>query len=150
MDDTTRKEVCRQLAHYLADTYVLYVKTQNFHWNMVGSEFFMYHKLLEEQYESLADANDELAERIRQLKEKAPGSMEQFLELSEIKEASSNLSQQKMIQELANNHSHMVEKGEELIAYCDQNGDPATSDMIVGRIREHGKQAWLLRSHLDG
>jgi starvation-inducible DNA-binding protein len=147
MKSEVKKQVAQKLARYLSDTYVLYVKTQNFHWNMEGEEFFMYHKLLEEQYEALAEAADELAERIRQLGEKAPHGMTAFLEKATLCESSSTLSQKEMIEILVRDHTFMVENGEELIAFCDTNGDPGTSDMVVGRIRDHDKQAWLLKSH---
>ncbi|MCH9610041.1 MAG: Metalloregulation DNA-binding stress protein [Chlamydiales bacterium] len=141
------EEVAKKLSHFLADSYVLYIKTLNFHWNMTGPQFFMYHKLLESQYSDLADANDDVAERIRQLGYKAPGSMKEFLTLACMKESPNDLSDKEMIQELVEGHELMVKHAGELVAYCDSNGDPGTSDMIVGRMRDHDKQAWLLCSH---
>lgn len=143
------KEISKKLGHFLADSYVLYIKTLNFHWNMTGEEFFMYHKLLQGQYEALAEANDDVAERIRQLGDKAPGTMKDFLKLACMKESSSDLSAKEMISELVKSHELMVKHAGELIAFCDKNKDPGTSDMIVGRMRDHDKQAWLLRSHLE-
>ncbi|MCP5469185.1 MAG: DNA starvation/stationary phase protection protein [Chlamydiales bacterium] len=141
-------EVIKKLSHFLADSYVLYIKTLNFHWNMTGSEFFMFHKLLQDQYEALAEASDDVAERIRQLGGKAPGSMAEFLKLACMKESLTDLSMTEMVRELVASHELMVKHAGEIIAYCDQNGDPGTSDMIVGRMRDHDKQAWLLRSHI--
>ena len=141
-------EISKKLSHFLADSYVLYVKTLNFHWNMTGEQFFMYHKLLEGQYESLAGANDEVAERIRQLGYKSPGSMQDFLKLACMKESPTDLSMKEMIQELAESHKLMVKHAGELVSFCNSHDDPGTSDMIVGRMRDHDKQAWLLISHL--
>lgn len=136
------------LASYTADTAVLYIKTLNFHWNMVGSEFFMYHRLLEEQYKELAEGLDELAERIRMLKGKAPGSMKEFLALSDLSEAEGTYSQKEMILELVHSNQWMVEQGKEIIQLSDSLKDPATSDLVIDRIRAHDKNAWLLKSHL--
>jgi len=141
-------EIPKKLCHYLADGYVLYFKTLNFHWNMVGPQFYMYHKLLEDQYESLAKANDEIAERIRQLGSKSPGSMQEFLKLACMKESPNDLPMKEMIEALAQGHELMVKHGSDLVAFCDAHKDPGTSDMIVGRMRDHDKQVWLLRSHL--
>lgn len=141
--------IAKKLSHYLADGYVLYIKTLNFHWNMTGEQFFMFHKLLQGQYEALAEANDDIAERIRQLGFKAPGSMKEFLKLACMEESASDLSDKEMIEELAEGHKLMVKHAGELISYCDEHGDPGTSDMIVGRMRDHDKQAWLLVSHLE-
>lgn len=144
----TIESITPLLSSLLANTSVLYVKTLNFHWNMVGPHFFMYHKLLEEQYKEMAEALDELAERVRMLGHKAPGSMAQFLKIATLKEATENLSEQQMILELAENHEEMVEICHRTIAHLDSVLDQGSSDLVVERIRFHSKQAWLLRSHL--
>lgn len=140
--------IIRELAQFLANTFVLYMKTLNFHWNMVGPQFFMYHKLLEHQYEELAGANDELAERIRMLGGLSPGSMQEMLALADIVESPPNLTWQEMIKELISCHETMIKYCHQLIAFSDSQGDQGTSDLIIERIRSHDKQAWLLRSHL--
>lgn len=147
LDDKTIVQITQKLAHFLSDTYVLYIKTQNFHWNMSGPEFFMYHRLLEEQYKELAEAIDELAERIRMLGQLAPGSMKQFLELSSLKESPVTLKWDAMIKELVGAHEEMIEHCHALIAFTDEVEDQGTSDLLIERIRAHSKQAWLLRSH---
>ncbi len=141
-------QVCQKLSHILSDTFVLYVKTLNFHWNMTGPQFFMYHKLLQEQYEGLQEAADELAERIRMLNEKAPGSMQEFLKKSCLKESKTNLTQKQMVQELVKVHESLVEHCRDAIVFTDSINDQGTSDLLVDRMRDHDKQAWLLRSHL--
>lgn len=145
----TLAKISDRLSHFLADTFVLYVKTLNFHWNMVGSEFYMFHKLLEEQYKKLTEAIDEIAERIRMLHGISPGSMAEFMQLSSLKESPGNLSQKQMVEELMLNHEELVEHCHELIKYTDSVYDQGTSDLIIEQIRFHSKQAWLLRSHLE-
>lgn len=141
-------QVAEKLAHFVADSFVLYVKTLNFHWNMVGREFFMFHRLLEEQYKELQEAIDEMAERLRQLGKEAPGSMKQFLELACLKESTGRLGLEQMVQELVDNHQQLIEHCHLLIAFTDKVLDQGTSDMLAQRIRSHAKQAWLLQSHL--
>lgn len=143
--------IVKELGYFLADTMILYVKTLNFHWNMVGSEFFMYHRLLEEQYKELADALDMLAERIRMLGAPAPATLVEFLQLARLKEngtKNQKMKQEKMIQELVRDHEAMVGSARSLIDFCDEALDQGTSDLLIERIRSHDKSAWLLRSHL--
>jgi starvation-inducible DNA-binding protein len=149
LDDASIDQITSRLGHFLADTFVLYMKTLNFHWNMVGSEFFMYHRLLEEQYKKMAEAIDDLAERIRMLGRIAPASMGEFLKLACLKEAPSKLSMERMIHELVLDHEELVEHCHELIKFTDSVHDEGTSDLIIEQIRFHAKQAWLLRSHLE-
>lgn len=147
LSEKTIDQITQKLAHFLSDTFVLYVKTLNFHWNMSGPEFFMYHRLLEEQYKELAETIDELAERIRMLGRLTPGSMKQFQELSSLKESPSLLKWEQMVRELISAHDQMIEKCHQLIAFTDEVQDQGTSDLLIERIRSHSKQAWLLRSH---
>jgi len=151
LSDKAITKITEGLAHYLSDTFILYVKTLNFHWNMVGNQFYMFHKLLEEQYRELAEAIDDLAERIRHLGHIAPGSMAEFLELGCLKETKSqrNLAWEMMIGDLVALHFELVEQGHHLIKVCDAANDQGTSDLLIERIRFHAKQAWLLRSHLE-
>lgn len=147
LSDEDRTKICDHLAPLLADAFVLYVKTLNFHWNMRGPQFFMFHKLLQEQYEAIAEANDELAERMRMLGGKAPGSMETFLKLARLKESKQGLNQDQMIQELVEDHQRVLEQLHLVLRLTDACGDQGTSDLLIERIRDHAKQAWLLRSH---
>lgn len=139
--------VAKRLSHYLADTALLYMKTLNYHWNMVGPEFFMYHKLLEGQYEELSEALDEIAERIRMLGPKAPATMKEYLELASLKEGKSTHTQDQMVHELIKDHESMVWSATQLISFSDEQEDAGTSDLIVKWLRFHDKNAWLLRSH---
>jgi len=149
LSDKTKGQITDKLAEFTADTFVLYVKTLNFHWNMKGAEFFMFHGLLQGQYENLAGAVDDLAEQIRQLGALAPGSMKEFLKLTTLSESTAKLPQNEMIKELVEDHEELIESCGKLIQFVDEHLDPGTSDLLAERIRFHSKQAWLLRSHLE-
>lgn len=147
MKKQTTNPICDCLGRLLADTFILYVKTLNFHWNMTGSHFFMYHKLLQEQYESMVEPIDELAERIRMLHGRPPSSMGEFIKLGCLKESSPLLDDLQMIKELVAGHEHLVKHYGEAIALSQKVGDEGTADLLIERMRDHDKQAWLLRSH---
>ena len=149
LSEATIDQITSKLSHFLSDSFVLYVKTLNFHWNMVGTEFFMYHRLLQKQYEELAAAIDELAERIRMLGRLAPGSMQDFLNSTCLKESRTDLQMEEMVQELTEEHEKLVEHCHELIQFTEEVKDQGTADLLIQRIRVHSQQAWLLRSHLE-
>lgn len=140
-------EVTQMLAQVLSNTYVLYVKTQNFHWNVVDPRFYSLHLLFEKQYEELADALDDLAERIRMIGGKAPGSMQEFQQLATLEEGSSNTSGDEMIQQLMEDHTVMADAIRASIASANDLGDDGTADLLVQRLRSHEKSSWMLRSH---
>ncbi len=140
-------EIVSKLSTFLADHAVLYMKTLNFHWNMIGPHFFVFHRLLEEQYTELAISLDEIAEHIRSFDRLAPGSMQEFLQLARLKESPNTLSQDEMIYELIASNEMMSENCSELIAFADRCKAPATTDLLTQRLKIHEKAAWLLRSH---
>jgi len=148
LSDSAIDKLARELGTILANTYALYIKTQYCHWNMEGSDFIALHKLLEEQYEGLAEANDEIAERIRMMGRFSPGSLEEFSSLSTIKGLTSPPSQDEMIHQLATDHESAITGLRAAIAVSDELGDYGTSDMLTDRLRDHEKAAWFLRSHL--
>jgi len=143
------KKIAKGLSSFLADSYVLYLKTQNFHWNVEGEGFYFLHKMFQEQYEDLAEAVDLIAERIRGLKLKSPGSMKEFLELSRIKEALGSEGSSDMILKLTEDHEKIIESLRSLINEAASEHDEGTVDMYVERLRVHEKTAWMLRSHLQ-
>lgn len=147
LNKKTRSAIAKELGQFLADTMILYVKTLNFHWNMTGPQFFMYHRLLEEQYKELADALDEIAEQIRMLGARAPGTLHEFEQIGRLKEGKAK-TQQSMIKELVADHESMIAQSRDLVDFCSESGDEGTADLIVERLRSHDKAAWLLRSHL--
>jgi starvation-inducible DNA-binding protein len=148
LDQKKIDQITPRLSEFLADTFLLYVKTLNFHWNMTGPQFFMYHKLLEEQYQHLANAVDDIAERIRQLGERTPATLGEFLKLSNFKEPGRDLSQKQMVEDLIESHNLMEEQCHHLIDFTENLLDQGTADMVIEQIRFHAKQSWLLRSHL--
>jgi|EndMetStandDraft_5_1072996.scaffolds.fasta_scaffold607016_1 starvation-inducible DNA-binding protein len=146
-DQNVRQKIINFLAQTLADTYLLYVKTQNFHWNVIDERFFSLHKMFEEQYEALAAATDDLAERIRALNGKAPGSMRQFLELTSLDEDDNDLPADVMLQHLIEDHTAIAGRLRPLIPESQKYGDEGTGDLLIQRLRFHEKTAWMLRSH---
>lgn len=146
--DTDRKKVAEALAHLLADTYLLYLKTQNFHWNVISPNFPALHKLFEEQYEELAAATDEIAERIRALGLPTPASFTQFLKLTCLKEVTKELSDKEMLKNLLSDHEAIITEIRKVNAIADAAGDEGTADLFAVRLRSHEKTAWMLRSSL--
>ncbi|MFZ4773146.1 MAG: Dps family protein [Chlamydiia bacterium] len=141
-------EVCESLQNFLATTYALYLKTQNFHWNVRGPEFFSLHKLFEKHYEELAEAVDEIAERIVILGTPVDGTFSGFIHRSAIKESKGNLSATLMLKALVEAHEAMSLIGRPLIRYLQLLEDDVSSDLIIRRVLFHEKAAWMLRSHL--
>lgn len=144
----TNKPVTEALKRVLADNYALYLKTQNYHWNVEGRHFKSLHLMFEEQYTELFAANDELAERIRQLGEKAPGTFAEFSKLTSIKEGNSELDENQMVKDLYQSNQQIVTTIKKAIAAAEKADDQATEDMLVARIQAHEKAAWMLRSSL--
>lgn len=143
------EQVIKDLRHLLADTYVLYTKTQNFDWNVTGELFFMLHAAFEKQYQELAEAIDLIAERLRALRVSAPGTFEQFIELAGIKSGSTIPPAEAMIKELVDNHEHLAKELEQMIKTAEKSNDQATMDMMIERQTHHQKTAWMLRSCLQ-
>ncbi len=141
--------VIENLSRFLASTYVLYVKTQNFHWNVRGPRFHALHTLFEEQYRDLQDAVDTIAERIRALNHLSPGSMSEMLKLSQLSEAESSLTEDEMLSELAKDHETISRFLTEQIPLAQKEKDEGTADIYIERLRVHDKAAWMLRSHLE-
>jgi starvation-inducible DNA-binding protein len=143
----TTTNVIDALAHLLADTYLLYLKTQNFHWNVTGPHFISLHKLFEEQYESLSAATDVLAERIRALNAEAPGSFSDFLKLASLEEACEETSAEDMVASLLKDHEAMSAAIKDMFAITQE--DEVTMDILIERKTEHDKIIWMLRSTMS-
>ena len=135
------------LSQILADTYVLYLKTQYCHWNVTDARFHSMHEMFEEQYKELAEATDELAERIRMLKMPAPGSMRQFLELTSLEEANEDMSGNDMLRALCHDREALAKHIRPKIEEAIKLGDEGTGDLLIQHLRMHEKAAWMLRSH---
>ncbi len=137
-----------QLKNVLADSYVLYLKTQNYHWNVTGPQFASLHGLFEEQYTDLAAAIDEIAERIRTLGEKAPGSFAEFSKLASIKEATGDESAQSMVKQLAEDQDTLIATLTAALDAASEAGDEVTIGFVTDRIGVHEKNRWMLTSSL--
>jgi len=143
------QKVADELTHHLADTYLLYLKTQNFHWNVTGPNFHSLHLLFERQYKELADAVDVIAERIRALGCTTPASFSHFIKLSSLKEENGAPSATDMIAQLLHDHEVISHHAHIIFATAEKNNDQATMDMLIQRMRDHDKTAWMLRSLLQ-
>ena len=126
-------KVVEHLGKFLADTYTLYLKTQNYHWNVTGPHFSELHLLFEGQYTDLAGAVDEVAERVRHLGEKTPASFTAFAKLATIKEENGNPDYKAMIKNLAQDNQTAVETAEALIKAAQEVGDEGTADLGIRR-----------------
>ncbi|MBL4618441.1 MAG: DNA starvation/stationary phase protection protein [Robiginitomaculum sp.] len=143
-----RKEIAHRISLLLADTYTLYLKTHNFHWNVTGPMFSTLHQMFEEQYTELALAVDEIAERIRALGEPAPGSYAQFAALSSIEEADGVPTARQMIKQLADDQDTVVRIARETVEITSAAGDEVSTDLLIQRMQVHEKTAWMLRAML--
>lgn len=150
IDEKDRKGIAEGLSNLLADTYTLYVKTQNFHWNVTGPMFDTLHKLFEAQYTELQSAVDTIAERIRALGYPAPATFAQFLKLSSIKETEGTPRAQDMIRLLLEGQEAVVRTARTILPLAEKADDQPTLDMVTQRMQNHEKNAWMLRSLLEG
>ena len=143
-----REAVARELSRLLADTYSLYLKTHSFHWNVTGPHFNSLHVMFEEQYNALWTAADEIAERIRALDVYAPGSYSQFGKLTSIEEEPGVPEWREMVTQLVAGHEAAAATARAALSAADDAGDEGTVDMVTGRLKDHEKLAWMLRSLL--
>jgi starvation-inducible DNA-binding protein len=144
-----KEKVVETLSGLLADSYTLYLKTHNYHWNVTGPMFTTLHTLFETEYADLALAVDEIAERIRSLGARAPGSFSEFAKLAAVKEATGSPSATEMIEELVADQAAVVGSAKRVVEAAEAAGDQASADLGTRRIDVHEKNAWMLRSHLE-
>lgn len=149
MQDNERRAVADKLSRLLADSYTLYLKTHNYHWNVTGPMFQTLHLLFETQYTELATAVDDIAERIRALGERAPGSYREFAKLSTVKDAETVPKAEEMIRELAADHEAVSRSVMAVFKEAGNYGDEATISLVTARLEIHQKAAWMLRAHLE-
>lgn len=149
ISEQDRTGIVEGLSRLLADTYTLYLKTHNFHWNVTGPMFQTLHLMFETQYTELAAAVDLIAERIRALGSPAPGTYSAFSSLSSIQEPDGVPSAQDMIRELVRDQEAVVRTARSMFKAVDQAGDEPTADLLTQRMQVHEKTAWMLRSLLD-
>jgi starvation-inducible DNA-binding protein len=146
VDRQERVQLAQQLKQALADSYFLYVKTQGFHWNVVGPLFYSLHKLTESQYEDLAVAIDKLAERIRAIGFTAPGSTSQFRDISQIKEETGTPTAEQMITQLAEDNECCSRTLRAAVTAAEKAKDVKTADLLTTRIGQHEENTWMLRA----
>jgi starvation-inducible DNA-binding protein len=144
-----RKEIAAGLSRLLADTYTLYLKTHNFHWNVTGPMFQTLHLMFETQYNELALAVDLIAERIRALGLPAPGSYADFAKLSSIKDAVGVPHAKEMIKELVEAQEAVIRTARSVFPAVEKASDEPTADLLTQRMNIHEKTAWMLRSLLQ-
>jgi starvation-inducible DNA-binding protein len=146
-----RKAIAEGLSRLLADTYTLYLKTHNFHWNVEGPLFNTLHLMFEQQYTELAKAVDLIAERIRALGFPAPGSYSAFSRLASVKEAGDVVPEApEMIRQLARDQEQVAKTAREIFPIVEKAGDEPTADLLTQRMQIHEKTAWMLRSMAKG
>ncbi|AVQ00195.1 DNA starvation/stationary phase protection protein [Ahniella affigens] len=148
IQDESRAQIAAGLSRLLADTYTLYLKTHNFHWNVTGPMFNTLHLMFETQYTELALATDLIAERIRALGHVAPGSYSQFAALSSIPEETGVPTATDMIRQLLEGQEQVVRTARSLFPLVEGVHDEPTADLLTQRIQMHEKTAWMLRSML--
>ncbi len=149
IDVKQREEIAQGLSRVLADTYTLYLKTHNFHWNVTGPMFQTLHLMFEAHYNELALAVDLVAERIRALGFPAPGTYKQFTALSTIVEEDGVPKAQEMISKLVEAHETVARTARHVFKSADSASDQPTCDLLTQRMQVHEKTAWMLRSLLE-
>ena len=148
MNEVVQEKIGKHLCRFLATNYSLYLKTQYYHWNVMGHQFKPLHELFEAQYQILFQANDDLAERIRTLGFRAPGSFSEYSALSFVKEDASGYvpTPDQMVMILAGDHKKMVRSIREVLPEIQAEGDEGTLELLVERLKWHEKAAWMLMS----
>jgi len=149
LSEESRAKVVTGLKETLADSYLLMLKTQNYHWNVKGTLFKSLHDLTEEHYNELFAAIDELAERIRALGFDSPGSLSAFSALSAIEEARESITDMEMAADLVQSHEHLIQNLRKALKTAEGEKDEVTVDMMVERLTVHEKSAWMLRSFIE-
>jgi starvation-inducible DNA-binding protein len=144
-----RSNIVDGLSRMLADTYTLYLKTHNFHWNVTGPMFQTLHIMFMTQYNETWMAVDLVAERIRALGYPAPGSYKEFAALTSIKESSGVPNAKEMIRQLVDGQETVVRTAREVLPFAEKAGDQPTVDLLSARMEVHEKNAWMLRSLLE-
>ncbi|MCM1128440.1 MAG: DNA starvation/stationary phase protection protein [Alistipes senegalensis] len=149
MSAKDRENISNGLSRVLAESFLLYVKTHNYHWNVKGPMFQTLHVMFEEQYTELWTAMDAIAERIRSLGFPAPGTLKEYLKLATIKELEGVPSAEDMIRDVLAGSETVSRLSREVMALADAAGDDPTADLLTQRMQVHEKNAWMLRSLID-
>jgi starvation-inducible DNA-binding protein len=148
INEQDRRDIAQGLSKLLADSYTLYLKTHNYHWNVTGPMFNTLHLMFEQQYSELAMAVDLVAERIRALGHPAPGSYKAYAALTSIEEETGTPSAEEMIRQLVKGQEAVVRTAREVFPAAERANDQPTADLLTQRMQVHDKNAWMLRSLL--
>ncbi len=149
ISDKDREIISNGLSRMLADSFCLYLKTQNYHWNVKGPMFQTLHVMFMDQYTELWNALDEIAERIRSLGFPAPGTMAEFAKLSSIRETEGVPSAEDMVRDVIIASQTVTRTAREVLDLADKANDQPTIDLMTQRLQIHEKNAWMLRSLLE-
>jgi len=147
--DQDRSAIAQSLSRLLADSYMLYLKTHGFHWNVTGPMFNSLHDMFQVQYTELWNALDPIAERIRALGHFAPGSHGQFMELTSIQEEQGAPSAEDMIRQLIAGQEAVARTARAAFRIADEANDQPTADLLTQRMEVHEKNAWMLRALIE-
>jgi starvation-inducible DNA-binding protein len=143
-----REKLAANMTACTADSIVLMIKSQTYHWNVVGPLFFSLHQLTEEHYRDLFDASDALAERVRALGHPVPAGLNNVLKTSIVKDAQGEISAEDMIADLASDHEAVAKRFRQAVELAEEHNDPVSADMLTERIQFHEKAVWMLRAIL--
>jgi len=146
IEDAARKDIADGLGRLLADSYSLYLKSHNYHWNVTGPMFRSLHLMFEEHYIELADAVDVVAERIRALGFPAPATFSEYRDLSSVEATEGVPAAMDMVRDLVVGHETVARTAREVVAIAENGGDVATADLATARVEVHDKTAWMLRA----
>jgi len=148
ISESSRAAIAAGLSKLLADSYTLYLKTHNYHWNVTGPMFNTLHLMFEAQYTELALAVDLIAERIRALGHPAPGSYKAYAELTDIPEEEGSPDAEEMIRRLVAGQETVVRTARSIFPSVEEAHDEPSADLLTQRMQVHEKNAWMLRSLL--
>jgi starvation-inducible DNA-binding protein len=148
INETDRQKIVEGLSKLLADSYILYLKTHNYHWNVEGPMFNTLHQMFMVQYTEMWNALDLIAERIRALGSYAPGSYKKFAQLSTITESEEHISATEMIKQLLHGHEAVAKTVRSIFPVAEQGNDESSLDLLTQRLQVHEKTAWMLRALL--
>ncbi len=147
--DKDREAINKGLSSLLADTYFLYLKTHNYHWNVTGPQFNTLHLMFMTQYTELWNALDLIAERIRSLGYPAPGTYKAFAAVTSLKEDDAVPKAEEMLKNLVDGHEAVIRTARGILPAAESGGDEVTTDLLTQRLQIHEKTAWMLRSMLE-
>lgn len=141
-------KIAELMSVVLADTYAVYLKTQNYHWHVRGNGFYALHLLLEKQYKELAEALDTIAERIVITGAHAPAGFKTLSALTHIKDGHALYTPEEMLNDLLNDHQHVLEELNKTLKLASQEDDEGTVAAMSERITAHQKMRWMLSASL--